>query len=73
LAKIWQLSSKELLFISDFKITNSLPKFTKNRLVLSNKVGPNIFLAGDYLAAPSQQGAMKSGRLAAEEVLARTI
>ena len=73
LAKIWQVSSKELEFISVFKITNSLPKFIKNRLVLSNKVGPNIFLAGDYLAAPSQQGAMKSGRLAAAAVLARTI
>ena len=73
LAKIWQVSSKELEFISVFKITNSLPKFTKNILVSSNKVGPNIFLAGDYLAAPSQQGAMKSGRLAAEAVLAGTI
>jgi protoporphyrinogen oxidase len=73
LAKIWQLSSKELEFISVFKITNSLPRFTKNILVSSNKVGLNIFLAGDYLAAPSQQGAMKSGRLAAAAVLARTI
>ena len=73
LAKIWQVSSKELEFISVFKITNSLPRFTKNILVSSNKVGPNIFLAGDYLAAPSQQGAMKSGRLAAAAVLARTI
>ena len=73
LANTWQVSSKELEFISVFKITNSLPKFTKNRLVLSNKVSPNIFLAGDYLAAPSQQGAMKSGRLAAAAVLSRTI
>ena len=73
LAKIWQVSIKELEFILVFKITNSLPKFTKNRLVSSNKVGPNIFLAGDYLAAPSQQGAMKSGRLAAAAVLAKTI
>ena len=73
LAKIWQVSSKDLEFISVFKITNSLPKFTKNILVSSNRVGPNIFLAGDYLVAPSQQGAMKSGRLAAEAVLARTI
>ena len=73
LAKIWQVSSKELEFISVFKITNSLPKFKKSILVSSNKVGPNIFLAGDYLAAPSQQGAMKSGRLAAAAVLARTI
>jgi hypothetical protein len=38
--------------------------------VKSSRVGENYFIAGDYLAAGSQNGALLSGRLAALESLA---
>ena len=37
--------------------------------MLSHHVAPGIWRAGDYLSAPSQNGALASGRLAALEVI----
>jgi predicted NAD/FAD-dependent oxidoreductase len=37
--------------------------------VASLRVNENIYRAGDYLTAPSQNGALLSGRLAAEELM----
>jgi hypothetical protein len=34
------------------------------------RVSKNLFLAGDDLAIPAQQGALMSGRLAAEAIIA---
>ena len=38
-------------------------------MVKSLHVNENVYRAGDYLTAPSQNGALLAGRLAAEELL----
>ena len=69
LEKIWQIQTNEIDFIKGYQIAQSLPKFTKTKLVNSNQISDQIYLAGDYLTSPSQQGALLSGRLAAEAVI----
>lgn len=69
LSKIWKVPARELDMLKRYQIPRSLPKFSTSKLINSNQISEEIFLAGDYLVAPSQQGAMKSGRLAAEAVI----
>jgi len=61
--KIW--GPLNFTLVHYLEIAESLPRI--------NKQAPNnvngVYLAGDYLQLPSQQGAMRSGRLAAERVI----
>ncbi|MEY2941381.1 MAG: Protoporphyrinogen oxidase [Bacteroidota bacterium] len=65
-----QLPGQKLTFIHSFDIPHSLQKVDAYEAVKNAAKG--IVLAGDYLEFPSLQGALESGRKAAEEVLART-
>ena len=65
-----QLPGQKLTFIHSFDIPHSLQKVDAYEAVKNAAKG--IVLAGDYLEFPSLQGALQSGRKAAEEVLART-
>ena len=48
----------------------SLPIFAPGgAMVRSSRIADGIYIAGDYRSAPSQNGALLSGRLAAEELL----
>ena len=70
IAKFWNLSSSELSMVGRYQIADSLPLFSPgSRGVQSAQVGSGIYLAGDYLSAGSQNGALLSGRLAALEAL----
>lgn len=71
LAKFWNISPTQFTTIKRYEISNSLPLFMPgNRSVAqSAKVSENIYRAGDYLSAGSQNGALISGRLAANELL----
>jgi len=70
LALIWGTQSSEWSLIAKYEIPKSLPIFAPGAQgVTSAKVATNIYVAGDYRSAPSQNGALLSGRLAAEELL----
>ena len=70
LALIWGAQSSEWSLIAKYEIPKSLPIFAPGAQGLTSaKVATNIYVAGDYRSAPSQNGALLSGRLAAEELL----
>lgn len=65
-----QLPGIKLSLIDSFDIPHSLQNVEAYETVKNAAYG--IVLAGDYLEFPSLQGALLSGRKAAEEILART-
>ncbi|UAJ14531.1 protoporphyrinogen/coproporphyrinogen oxidase [Aquirufa lenticrescens] len=65
-----QLLGQKLTFIESFDIPHSLQKVDAYETVKNAANG--IALAGDYLEFPSLQGALQSGRKAAEEILDRS-
>lgn len=70
LALIWGAQSSDWSLIAKYDIPKSLPIFAPGAQgVTSAKVATNIYVAGDFRSAPSQNGALLSGRLAAEELL----
>lgn len=70
IAKLWGISESELNSIKSYEIPESLPKHNPGKPLLSNlKVTPQLYAIGDYQAVPSQQGALLTGRLAAEEII----
>lgn len=71
IAKYWSISPSDLTLIKRYEIKNSLPIFRPGHSgVKSSQIAENLFLAGDYSTAGSQNGALLSGRLAAMESLA---
>lgn len=71
IAKFWSLPPSDFELVKRYEIRDSLPIFRPSgRGVSSSRVSENVFIAGDYLTAGSQNGALLSGRLAAMESLA---
>jgi len=71
IAKFWGLEPSSFELVKRYEIRDSLPVFRPGqRGVTSTRQGENLYLAGDYLTAGSQNGALLSGRLAALESLA---
>jgi Flavin containing amine oxidoreductase len=68
LAKIWGVNTKSWDLISSYDIKHSLP-FRLNVEGLSPKIAANLYLAGDHRDTPSQNGALRSGRRAAQSVI----
>lgn len=70
LALLWGADSSDWSLIAKYEIPKSLPIFAPGAQgVTSAKIANNIYVAGDYRSTPSQNGALLSGRLAAEELL----
>lgn len=70
LAIMWGVSTSEWSLVAKYEIPKSLPIFGVGKQgIHSAKVADNLFVAGDYRTAPSQNGALLSGRQAAEELL----
>jgi phytoene dehydrogenase-like protein len=65
-----QLPGQKLTLVSSFDIPHSLQQVDGYEAIRKSSNG--IVLAGDYLEFPSLQGALYSGRKAAEEVLAKS-
>ncbi|GDX23782.1 oxidoreductase [Actinomycetes bacterium] len=61
---------QDLQLIKEYHIPRSLPAFTPN-YIRSNflQISDELYIAGDYLSGPSQNGALLSGRLAAESAI----
>ena len=70
LALIWGTSTNSWPLIAKYEIPKSLPIFgVGTTRAQSCKINEKTFIAGDYRTAPSQNGALLSGRLAAQELL----
>jgi phytoene dehydrogenase-like protein len=64
------LPGKKLTFLHSFELPHSLQLVDDYEAI--KKAAGGIVLAGDYLEFPSLQGALESGRKAADEILAKT-
>ncbi len=70
LAIVWGTSTHEWMFIAKYEIPAALPIHNVGRaLSQSMKISDHHFVAGDHRTVPSQQGALFSGRLAAQLIL----
>ena len=70
LALMWGVSTSTWRFLAKYEIHSALPLFAPGvERIKSLRVSENIYHAGDYLTAPSQNGALLAGRLAAEELM----
>jgi protoporphyrinogen oxidase len=70
LAVMWGMSTHDWQLIAKYEIPAALPIQNVGRaLTQTVKVSENVFVVGDHRAVPSQQGALFSGRLAAELIL----
>ncbi len=70
LATMWGVSTSDWSLIAKYEIPKSLPIFgVGTQGAHSAKIADGLFIAGDYRTAPSQNGALLSGRLAAQELL----
>jgi phytoene dehydrogenase-like protein len=65
-----QLPGQKLSLVSSFDIPHSLQAV--NAYAEIKQASNGVILAGDYLEFPSLQGALSSGRKAAEEILGRS-
>ena len=70
LAIMWGTSTHEWQFIAKYEIPAALPIHNVGRaLSQSMKINDHHYVAGDHRTFPSQQGALFSGRLAAQLIL----
>jgi hypothetical protein len=71
LSRFWAIDLAQFELIKRYEINDALPIFshTNGGTAQSAKVREGIYRAGDYLTAGSQNGALLSGRLAAQELL----
>ncbi len=74
LSQIWGSSTNDWELIGKYQITESLPFHgVGTPLYSQHHIDGGIFLAGDHRTYPSQQGAMESGRIAAEGIIRRVL
>ena len=70
LAIMWGTGTHEWQFIAKYEIPAALPIHNVGRVLSqSMKINDHHFVAGDHRSVPSQQGALFSGRLAAQLIL----
>jgi protoporphyrinogen oxidase len=70
LALMWGTSTGDWRFLAKYEIHSALPLFAPGfERAKSMRVNENVYRSGDYLTAPSQNGALLAGRLAAEELM----
>lgn len=70
LTQMWGVSTEEWRFVAKYEINSALPLFEPGfKKRQEKKIEKNIYCAGDYLESPSQNGALLSGRKAAEQLL----
>jgi hypothetical protein len=70
LSQLWRIDTRDWRLIKRFDIAHSLPRFLPGRRDNQEpRIGRNLYQAGDYLESPSQQGALLSGRKAAEAII----
>jgi predicted NAD/FAD-dependent oxidoreductase len=74
LSAMWGTSTQHWELIAKYEIPASLPLARVGKRLANNvRIDKNIFVAGDWREAPSQNGALKSGRRAAETLISQRI
>ncbi|MFM8869674.1 MAG: FAD-dependent oxidoreductase, partial [Candidatus Nanopelagicus sp.] len=69
LAKIWGIGTQSWQYVARYEIKQSLPAHLPGvKRFKAGKYSDQIYVAGDHMAVPSQQGAMRSGYLAASAI-----
>jgi len=71
LSRFWSVDAENFELVKHYEIRDALPIFSPEAIgnSVSSKISEGIYRAGDYLTAGSQNGALLSGRLAAQELL----
>ena len=70
-SKFWNISQGDMELVSRYEIPDSLPRHLPGKgLTRSRRLSEKIFIAGDDRSIPAQQGALESGRLVAEAIIA---
>lgn len=70
-AELWGISESDLELVMRCEIPQALPQHMPGKgLVSTQRFSKKILVAGDDRAIPAQQGALLSGRLAAEAIIA---
>lgn len=75
LERFWSIPADNFSLIKRYEIADALPIFSQpicsqgGRELRASRVRDGVYRAGDYLCAGSQNGALLSGRLAAQELL----
>ncbi len=74
LSAMWGVNTQSWELLAKYEIPNSLPLARVGKRLANNvRIDKNIFLAGDWREAPSQNGALKSGHRAAETLISQRI
>ena len=74
LSAMWGTSTKDWELLAKYEIPAALPLARVGKRLANNvRISPKIFLAGDWRESPSQNGALKSGRRAAETLISQRI
>jgi hypothetical protein len=69
LSNLWQVNTQPWQYVANYEIKQSLPAhLPKKSRTRDLQIAEGIFIVGDHMATPSQQGAMKSGALAARAI-----
>ena len=68
LSTLWHTSTHDWELVAKYEIRNSLPLFAPGFQKINQEISPHVFIAGDYTSEPSQNGALLSGRLAAQQL-----
>ena len=70
LSQHWQVETSSWNLITRYEIPNSLAFHPPKQPLVASEIKENgVYLAGDWRATPSQQGALLSGRLAANAII----
>jgi tRNA pseudouridine-54 N-methylase len=70
LSILWGVNTQDWDLIAKYEIPAALPIHSVGRsLTQTVQISENLFVVGDHRAVPSQQGALFSGRLAAQLIL----
>jgi glycine/D-amino acid oxidase-like deaminating enzyme len=70
LSRIWKAETTKWDLVAKYDIKQSLPFRNQNGAIdLPSKISDGVYVVGDHRNLPSQNGAMRSGRLAALEII----
>ncbi len=74
LSRIWNTPTHDWELLAKYEIKQSLPFHRVGKPIYSQQhIEGGLYLAGDHCTYPSQQGAMESGRIAAQEIIRRAL
>jgi uncharacterized protein with NAD-binding domain and iron-sulfur cluster len=74
LSVMWGAPTQDWQLLAKYEIPAALPLArVGHRLANNVRISKNIFVAGDWRESPSQNGALKSGRRAAETLISQRI